>query len=187
MHTYSNERNNRAEMMQSAASELLRRIEQRRAVVGVIGLGYVGLPLSVELARVGFRVTGFDIDETRLDALNRGICHISDVDERAFQEAMATRLAFTYRFDRLAEADAIIICVPTPLNESREPDVSHIMQAAEQIARSLHPGQLIVLESTTFPGATEELLLPLFERGLRVGSDYWLAFSPERIDPGNTQ
>jgi len=175
-------------MMKSAASELLQRIEQRGAVVGIIGLGYVGLPLAVELARASFRVIGFDIDETRLAALNRGICHVSDVDERAFQEALATHLEFTNNFDRLAEADAIIICVPTPLNQNREPDVSHIMQAAEQIARCLRPGQLILLESTTFPGTTEELLLPLFERRrLRAGSDYWLAFSPERIDPGNKQ
>lgn len=174
--------------MQSAASELLQRIEQRSAVVGIIGLGYVGLPLAVELARAGFRVIGFDIDETRLAALNRGICHVSDVDERAFQEALATHLEFTNHFDRLGEADAIIICVPTPLSRNREPDVSHIMQAAEQIARCLRPGQLILLESTTFPGTTEELLQPLFERrGLRAGSDYWLAFSPERIDPGNKQ
>lgn len=175
-------------MIQSAASELLQRIEQRSAVVGIIGLGYVGLPVAVELGRAGFHVIGFDIDETRLDTLNRGICHISDVDERVFHEALATHLEFTNHFDRLAEADAIIICVPTPLNSSREPDVSHILEAAAQIARCLRPGQLILLESTTFPGTTEELLLPLFERrGLRVGSDYWLAFSPERIDPGNTQ
>jgi UDP-N-acetyl-D-glucosamine dehydrogenase len=174
--------------MQSAASELLQRIEQRRAVVGIMGLGYVGLPLAVEFARTGFRVLGFDIDETRIDALNRGICHIDDVDERALQEALATRLQVTHNFDRLSEADAIMICVPTPLNRSREPDVSHIVRAAEQIARCLRAGQLILLESTTFPGTTEEVLLPLFERrGLRVGSDYWLAFSPERIDPGNKQ
>ena len=175
-------------MMQSAASEFLQRIEERSAVVGVMGLGYVGLPLAVELARAGFRVTGFDIDETRINALNRGICHVTDVDECVLQEALATRLAVTNNFDRLTGVDAVVICVPTPLNQSREPDVSHIMQAAEQIARCLRPGQLIVLESTTFPGTTEELLLPLFERrGLRAGSDYWLAFSPERIDPGNRQ
>lgn len=174
--------------MQSAASELLQRIEQRSAVVGIIGMGYVGLPLAVELGRAGFRVIGFDIDETRLDALNRGICHVGGVDERVFHEALATHLEFTSHFDRLVEADAVIICVPTPLNSSREPDVSHILEAAEQIARCLRAGQLILLESTTFPGTTEELLLPLFERrGLRAGSDYWLAFSPERIDPGNTQ
>ena len=173
-------------MMQSAASELLQRIEQRGAIVGIIGLGYVGLPLAVEFAQHGFRAIGFDIDEMRIDALNRGICPISDVDERAFHEALATRLEVTNNFDRLAEADAIIICVPTPLNRSREPDVSHILSAAEQIARCLRAGQLILLESTTFPGTTEELLLPLFERrGLHVGNDYWLAFSPERIDPGN--
>ncbi|HLQ11418.1 MAG TPA: nucleotide sugar dehydrogenase [Ktedonobacteraceae bacterium] len=173
-------------MTHSEATGLQQRIEQRAAVVGVIGLGYVGLPLAVEFARAAFRVVGFDIDKTRVDALNKGICHISDVDARVFQQALETRLEITNNFDRLTEADAVIICVPTPLNKNKEPDVSHIMSAAEHIARRLRRGQLIILESTTFPGTTTELLLPLFERrGLHVGSDFWLAFSPERIDPGN--
>jgi UDP-N-acetyl-D-glucosamine dehydrogenase len=173
-------------MMHSEATHLLQRIEQGVAIVGVIGLGYVGLPLAVEFANGGFRVLGFDIDTARLNALNKGICHISDVDDCVFQQALATGLEVTNDFNRLSEADAIIICVPTPLGSNKEPDVSHILSAAEQIARRLRRGQLILLESTTFPGTTEELLLPLFERrGLHTGSDYWLAFSPERIDPGN--
>ncbi|MGH2494646.1 MAG: nucleotide sugar dehydrogenase [Ktedonobacteraceae bacterium] len=175
-------------MTYNAASELLQGIERRIAVVGVIGLGYVGLPLAVEFASAGFRVLGFDIDKERINALNRGVCHISDVDEDILQQALATKLEVTTNFERLPEADALIICVPTPLGKNKEPDVSHIMSAAEQIARHLRQGQLILLESTTFPGTTEELLLPLFaRRGLDVGNDYWLAFSPERIDPGNNR
>src|ERR1700730_7844109 len=129
-------------MMHSAATELLQRIEQRVAMVGVIGLGYVGLPLAVEFARGGFRVLGFDIDDTRLDALNKGICHNSDVDDCVFQQALATRLAVTNNFECLSEADVLIICVPTPLDNNNEPDVSHIMSAAEQTARRLRRGQL---------------------------------------------
>ncbi len=175
-------------MIHSKATEVLQRIEQRAAVVGVIGLGYVGLPLALEFARTGFRVLGFDIDETRIDTLKKGICHISDVNDDVFQQALATRLAVTNDFECLSEADVIIICVPTPLGNNKEPDVSHILNAAEQTARRLRRGQLILLESTTFPGTTEDLLLPLFERrGLHVGGDFWLAFSPERIDPGNTR
>lgn len=175
-------------MVHSEATELLQRIEQRTAVIGVIGLGYVGLPLAVAFAGAGFRVVGFDVDTTRVDALKRGICHISDIDSSAFQVALATRLQVSGDFSRLAEVDAITICVPTPLNGNKEPDISSVMSAAEQIACHLRGGQLIVLESTTFPGTTEELLLPLFERrGLQVGRDYCLAFSPERLDPGNKQ
>ena len=173
-------------MMHSEATELLRRIEQRMVVVGVIGLGYVGLPLAISFAGAGLRVLGFDIDKERIDALNRGICHIGDVGNDVLRQALATQLEVTNDFERLPEADAVMICVPTPLGKNKEPDVSHILSAAEQIARRLRRGQLILLESTTFPGTTEELLLPLFaRRGLDVGSDYWLAFSPERIDPGN--
>ena len=173
-------------MTHCEASELLQHIEQHTARVGIIGLGYVGLPLAVEFAYAGFRVSGFDIDQVRIAALNKGICHINDVDEQNFHQALATKLEVTHNFDRLPEADVIIICVPTPLGKNKEPDVSHIMNAAERITQHLRRGQLILLESTTFPGTTEELLLPLFERrGLHVGNDYWLAFSPERIDPGN--
>lgn len=166
--------------------QLYRRIEQRSATVGVIGLGYIGLPLAIEFARAGFRVTGFDIDGDRVESLNAGICHISDVDNAAFQEALGTTFRATGRFEQLAGMDVVTICVPTPLKKNKEPDISHVMNAAEQVARYLHQGQLIVLESTTFPGTTKELLLPLFERrGLHIGRDYFLAYSPERIDPGN--
>jgi UDP-N-acetyl-D-glucosamine dehydrogenase len=171
---------------ENVLDHLYRRIEQRRASIGVIGLGYAGLPLAVEFARAGFHVTGFDIDGERVDALNAGICHIADVDGAAFQAALGTTFQATGRFEQLAGMDVVTICVPTPLGKNREPDFSHIMSAAEQVARYLRQGQLIVLESTIFPGASEELLLPLFElRGLHTGRDYSLAYSPERIDPGN--
>ncbi len=171
---------------EAATTKLLQRIEQRTAVIGVIGLGYVGLPLAVEFARAGFRVVGFDVDAARVASLNQGVCHIADVDKTDFQQALVTNFQATSNFGLLAEVDAVTICVPTPLGKNKEPDVSYVMSAAEQVARHLHKGQLVVLESTTFPGTTEELLLPLFERrGLHVGIDYGLAFSPERIDPGN--
>jgi UDP-N-acetyl-D-glucosamine dehydrogenase len=171
---------------EAATDQLLQRIEQRTAVIGVIGLGYVGLPLAVEFARAGFRVVGFDVDAARVASLNQGICHIADVDKAVFQQVLATNFQATGDFGLLAEVDAVTICVPTPLGKNKEPDVSYVMNAAVQIARHLHRGQLVVLESTTFPGTTEELLLPLFERrGLHAGIDYGLAFSPERIDPGN--
>jgi len=158
----------------------------RCAAIGVIGLGYVGLPLAIAFAQVGFTVVGFDVDRERVAALNDGICPISDVAAAALKGALATNFRATGDFEQLAEVDVVTICVPTPLGKNKEPDISYIMNAAEQVACRLRRGQLIVLESTTFPGTTEELLLPLFERrGLRVGSDYCLAFSPERIDPGN--
>ncbi|HEY7348004.1 MAG TPA: nucleotide sugar dehydrogenase [Ktedonobacterales bacterium] len=166
---------------------LLTRIEQRHAVVGVIGLGYVGLPLATGLAQAGFQVIGFDIDQHRVAALNQGICHIADVNGALLQELVrAGKFSATSDFGRLAEVDTVSICVPTPLRKTRDPDISSVMSAAEHIARTLHPGQLIVLESTTYPGTTEELLLPMLEKtGLSVGHDFFLAFSPERIDPGN--
>jgi UDP-N-acetyl-D-glucosamine dehydrogenase len=166
---------------------LLGRIEQRHALVGVVGLGYVGLPLAVEFARAGFRVVGFDVDAARVASLNRGICHISDVDPAVLRRLVAAEAFYaTNDFDKLADVDAVSICVPTPLRKTKDPDISYVVSAAKHIAATLHPGQLVVLESTTFPGTTEELLLPMFEAtGLRVGSDFCLAFSPERIDPGN--
>lgn len=166
---------------------LLTRIDQRRARVGVIGLGYVGLPLAVAFAQAGFRVLGFDVDRARVDALNAGICHIPDVDGDVLR-VLVEQGAFqaTDDFERLAEMDTVSICVPTPLRKTKDPDISAVINAAEQIVRTLHPQQLIVLESTTYPGTTDELLLPMFEAtGLQVGSDFYLAFSPERIDPGN--
>lgn len=167
---------------------LLARIEQREAVVGVIGLGYVGLPLAIEFARAGFRVLGFDVDSTRVAEVNQGICHIRDIDAVLFQQVVQTVFQATSDFDRLAEVDAICICVPTPLQKSKDPDISYIVSAAEQIARRLHADQLVILESTTYPGTTEELVQPILERGgLQVDRDFFLAFSPERIDPGNAQ
>ncbi len=166
--------------------QLYLRIERRRATIGVIGLGYVGLPLAIEFARAGFQVVGFDIDEERVESLNAGFCPISDVENEVFQEALGTTFRATGRFEQLAGMDVVMICVPTPLKKNKEPDISHVISAAEQVACYLHHGQLIVLESTTFPGTTEELLLPLFERrGLHIGRDCFLAYSPERIDPGN--
>lgn len=171
---------------EKVAEELMARIEQRSAVVGVIGLGYVGLPLATEFARAGFPVVGFDIDNARVATLNEGISHIQDVDSAILRQLVQTKFQATNDFAHLAEVDVVSICVPTPLQKAKEPDISYVVHAAEQIAKYLHPGQLVVLESTTYPGTTEELLQPMLERaGLRVGRDFFLAFSPERIDPGN--
>lgn len=168
---------------------LLRRIEERRAVVGVVGLGYVGLPLAVEFTRAGFDVIGFDTDAARVGALNRGISHVPDVDSSAFEHLVSSgAFQATTHFRRLAEVDTISICVPTPLRKTKDPDITYVVSAAQQIAQTLRPHQLVVLESTTYPGTTEELLRPMFEAtGLRVGTDFFLAFSPERIDPANAR
>lgn len=169
------------------AEEFLARVAERRAVVGVIGLGYVGLPLATGFAEAGLRVIGFDVDVTRVAALNAGYCHIPDVDGALFAQ-LVERGAFTATSDfaRLAEVDAVSICVPTPLRKTKDPDISYIVKATEDIAKTLHRGQVIVLESTTYPGTTEELVQPMLEAaGMRAGEDFFLAFSPERIDPGN--
>ena len=162
-------------------------IVNRRAQIGVIGQGYVGLPLAVEFAAVGFSVVGFENDLDKVGALAVGRSYIQDVDTSRLQELIRQgRYSATSDADALAQCDAIVICVPTPLGKSKDPDISYVMAAAESVARHLHVGQLVVLESTTYPGTTEELLLPLFEaKGLQVGEDFHLAFSPERIDPGN--
>jgi UDP-N-acetyl-D-glucosamine dehydrogenase len=163
------------------------KIDRRQANVGVIGLGYVGLPLAVEFAKAGFNVTGFDVDESKVAALNAGTSYILDVkgDEVA-HHVNAGRLRATTDMSRLAEMDAIDICVPTPLRKTKDPDMSYVVSAAEQIAKYIHPGLLIVLESTTYPGTTAEVLQPMFEEsGLVVGKDFFLAFSPERVDPAN--
>jgi UDP-N-acetyl-D-glucosamine dehydrogenase len=175
--------------MEQQVISLLTRIEQRRAIPGVMGLGYVGLPLAVGFAQAGFQVIGFDIDQNRVTALKQGKSPIADVDGALLRELIETgKLVVTDDFKRLAEVDTISICVPTPLRKTRDPDISYVLNAAEHITQSLSPGQLIVLESTTYPGTTEELLLPMFEKmGLSVGQDFFLAFSPERIDPGNAR
>lgn len=167
--------------------ELARRITQRSARVGVIGLGYVGLPLAVEFAREGFRVTGIDVDGSRVDHVNRAQSYIQDVGSKDLQGLCRSgALRATSSYEVLKEQDAIIICVPTPLRKTREPDMSYIISAADEIAKRVRKGQLIVLESTTYPGTTNEVVLPALEaHGLIVGKDFSLGFSPERIDPGN--
>ncbi|HEV8586842.1 MAG TPA: nucleotide sugar dehydrogenase [Methylomirabilota bacterium] len=166
---------------------LLDRIEDKTARIAVIGQGYVGLPLAVEFARSGFRVTGIDADPARVAALARGESYIPDVPEGDLRAVLeAGRFVATCETAALAEQDAIVICVPTPLRKSKDPDISSVLAAAGEVARHLRPGQLVVLESTTFPGTTDEVLLPMFQQGgLRAGADFHLAFSPERIDPAN--
>jgi UDP-N-acetyl-D-glucosamine dehydrogenase len=164
-------------------------IETGRARVGVIGLGYVGLPLAVEFARKGLRAVGFEVDAAKAESVNRGESYIGDVASEMLKEVVASeRLHATTDFDELAACDAIIICVPTPLRKTKEPDVSYILAATTEIQERLRRGQLVVLESTTYPGTTDEILLPMFEeRGLKLDEDFLLAFSPERVDPGNPQ
>src|SRR5256712_8488300 len=171
----------------SVEVELDKRLREHSARVSVIGQGYVGLPLAVELARAGFPVVGLDVDLARIEALNVGRPHTPDVDgqEGALMRRAGAHTA-TADFDILAESDVVIICVPTPLRKSKDPDISYVAAAAEATAARFRPGQLVILESTTYPGTTEELLLPLFaSRGAVVGENFFLAFSPERIDPGN--
>jgi UDP-N-acetyl-D-glucosamine dehydrogenase len=169
--------------------ELKTLIETKRARAGVIGLGYVGLPLAVEFARRGLRAVGFEVDARKADSINRGESYIPDVTSEALAEAVsAERLHATTDFDELSACDAIIICVPTPLRKTKEPDISYILAASEEIAKRLRRGQLVILESTTYPGTTDEVLLPMFEgKGLKLDEDFLLAFSPERVDPGNPQ
>ena len=171
----------------SSARRLLESIRARRARCGVIGLGYVGLPLAVEFARAGFITTGIDLDSAKVRAINEGRSYIDDVAASDIAELQSQgRLKAVGDFDALRELDTVNICVPTPLRKTRDPDLSFIVAAAEDIALRLHPGMLVILESTTYPGTTDELLLPILERGgLRAGRDFFLAFSPERIDPGN--
>lgn len=169
------------------ATLLLERIRTRRARCGVVGLGYVGLPLAVEFARAGFTTVGIDLDERKVRAINDGRSYIDDVPSQAVADLRTNdRLSATSSFDVVRELDTINICVPTPLRKAKDPDLSFIVAAAEATAGHLHPGMLVILESTTYPGTTEELVLPILERdGLKAGRDFFLAFSPERIDPGN--
>ena len=160
---------------------------RRTARVGVVGLGYVGLPLAVEFARAGFVTTGIDLDQRKIDAVNQGTSYIPDVATAEVARLVAgRRLRATSDFAVVAELDTINICVPTPLRKTKDPDMSYIVSAVEQIAAHLHPGMLVILESTTYPGTTEELVQPMLEAGgLKAGVDFFLAFSPERVDPGN--
>lgn len=170
-------------------NELLTLITEKRATVAVIGLGYVGLPLIVEFAAKGFKGIGFEVDQHKANQINEGISYIGDVPSARVKEQVGVgRLKATTNFDLLSQCDAIIICVPTPLRKTKEPDVSYILAAAEEIKKRIRRGQLVILESTTYPGTTDEVLLPMFEEtGLKLDEDFLLAFSPERVDPGNPQ
>ena len=171
------------------AHPTLERIRARTARVGVIGLGYVGLPLAVEFAHAGFDVTGFDVDASKADQINGGRSYIPDVAERDLAECVrAGKLRATADMSALATMDAIDICVPTPLRKTKDPDLSYVVKAVEAVAATLTRGQLIILESTTYPGTTDEVVQPMLEaKGLEADVDFFLAFSPERVDPGNQQ
>lgn len=162
------------------------KIKNRSATIAIVGLGYVGLPLMLRFMEVGFRVVGIDIDQRKVDALGRGESYIEHIPAGSIRQALAGGFRATTDFAAASDADALIICVPTPLNKYREPDISYIVDTTEALAPHLRPGQVMSLESTTYPGTTEEELLPrVAARGLEVGKDFFLVFSPEREDPGN--
>jgi UDP-N-acetyl-D-glucosamine dehydrogenase len=173
--------------MAPVAEALFAKITDRSATIGVIGMGYVGLPLAVAAWRAGFSVVGLDVDGSKVEALSAGKSYIGRIEDTLVAELGASgRFSATINFDRLSECDVIAICVPTPLNHYREPDLSYVVQTVEAIALRLREGQLVTLESTTYPGTTREVMKPILERaGLRSGSEFFLAFSPEREDPGN--
>jgi UDP-N-acetyl-D-glucosamine dehydrogenase len=168
-------------------AELRKRIANRTARVGVLGLGYVGLPLAVEFARAGFDVTGIDVQKSKVDQFNGGRSYIKDVKDSVFEPLVKSgKLRATTDFSVIRDLDTIDICVPTPLRKTKDPDMSYVVSATDAIAEYIHPGLLVMLESTTYPGTTDELLLPkLANSGLQVGKDFFLCFSPERVDPGN--
>jgi UDP-N-acetyl-D-glucosamine dehydrogenase len=169
----------------SIAQDLIAKAERRQIQFGIVGLGYVGLPLAVELAQAGYRVLGFDVNADVVEGLNAGRSHVKDVTDAQLQKQCA-RFTATTDMSRLAEPDAISICVPTPLSKFKDPDVSFIVAATDAVKKRLRRGQAIILESTTYPGTTREIMLPALEStGLTVGQDFFLAFSPERVDPGN--
>lgn len=166
---------------------LLEKIQSKKALIGVIGLGYVGLPLAVEKAKAGFDVLGFDIQEKKVNMVNEGKNYIGDIVDSELSDLVRRgKLRATTNFNELSKCDVISICVPTPLDKFKQPDLTFVINTAREISKRLHRDMLIVLESTTYPGTTEEVLLPILEKnGLKVGKDFYLAFSPERVDPGN--
>jgi UDP-N-acetyl-D-glucosamine dehydrogenase len=173
-----------------ATAEILdEKIRSKTARVGVVGLGYVGLPLAVEYAEAGYHVTGIDLSESKIESINTGDSYIGDVPSAAVKPLVASgKLRATTDFSVIGELDTVNICVPTPLRKTKDPDMSYIVAACEEIAKYFHPGLLVILESTTYPGTTDELVLPMLEKsGLKVGVDFFLCFSPERVDPGNPQ
>ena len=171
------------------AKVLKRKIDRREATIGVVGLGYVGLPLAVEFARAGFSVTGIDVDPQKIAAVRSGRSHIEDVTSEELAPLVRQKLLTAQDHYRgCGKLDVVVICVPTPLRKTKDPDISYIVSALDELAREVRPGQLVILESTTYPGTTEEVLRPKLEAGgLRAGQDFFLAFSPERVDPGNRQ
>jgi UDP-N-acetyl-D-glucosamine dehydrogenase len=171
------------------SNNLQSRIESKDAKIGVVGLGYVGLPLAVEFAKAGFSVTGIEISQERVDRLNRGDNYISDVDDSELNSLVESGvLTATSDYSVVSDLDAVSICVPTPLSKLKDPDVSFIQSALDELVKYIHPGLLVILESTTYPGTTRELILPpLTAEGSEVGKDFFLCFSPERIDPGNEE
>ncbi len=173
----------------SLREQLKNKFVDKSALIGVAGVGYVGLPLAVEKAKVGFDVIGYDRNTLRVDQVNQGLNYIRDVDDAELTQLVeAGKLRASTDFSSLGRCDAIVICVPTPLTPNLDPDISYIKAVGEQVAAQLRPGQLVCLESTTYPGTTEEVLLPLLEQsGLKVGEDFFLCFSPERVDPGNAR
>ena len=169
-------------------NELLQKIKDKTAIVAVIGLGYVGLPLAVEKAKAGYRTIGFDMQKSKVEMVNEGHNYIGDVIDNELKELVQKGfLSATTNFSIVKEADFIAICVPTPLDEYQQPDISYVKNSARDISKNLKKGSIVVLESTTYPGTTEELLLPILEKGsgLKCGVDFFLAYSPERVDPGN--
>ncbi|HIU32463.1 MAG TPA: nucleotide sugar dehydrogenase [Candidatus Caccousia avistercoris] len=175
--------------MPNVKAELLKKIEDKSAVVGIVGLGYVGLPLAVEMAKAGYKTIGFDVQAKKVDSVNAGHNYIGDIVGDTLKEMVDTGyLRATSNFDFIKDVDAVAICVPTPLDKYQQPDISYVKGSTESVAEHVHPGMLVVLESTTYPGTTEELLKPILEKsGLKCGEDFFLAFSPERVDPGNKQ
>ena len=171
------------------ATRLLERIQSTQARIGIIGLGYVGLPLAVEFARVGFEVVGFDVDESKNARINAGKSYIPDVPESELAEVVRSgKLRATSDMAQLGDMDVVDICVPTPLRKTKDPDLSYVVKAVEAAAKVLRRGQLVILESTTYPGTTDEVVQPMLEAGgFKAGEDFLLAFSPERVDPGNAQ
>lgn len=173
----------------SMKETLIEKLKNRTAVVGVVGLGYVGLPLAVEKAKAGYRVIGFDVQQKRVDMVNEGHNYIGDVVDQDLKNLTSSgKLIATTDYSKISEVDAVAIAVPTPLDKYKQPDVSYVVNSATSISEYLHKGMLVVLESTTYPGTTEEIVKPLLEKkGLKCGEDFYLAFSPERVDPGNKQ
>src|SRR5581483_10020137 len=172
---------------QTVSRILEEKIRSRTARVGIVGLGYVGLPLAVEFAKAGFTVTGIDLVESKVARINAGDSYVQDIAQKDVAALVeGGKLTATTDFSVISELDTINICVPTPLRKTKDPDMSYIVSACQEIAKYFHPGMLAILESTTYPGTTEEVVLPMLStQGLKVGEDFFLCFSPERVDPGN--